>query len=363
MSYSILVWDGPAPDSVAAAEAAVSTLSDDKAATSRPLFDTLCAALWKRWPRDFDGESEDVVWEDSFPRKPQPRRPLLAFTITLDYAQKVVPVVAREANARGLLAFDPQIGTVYLPSGVRLGADPGPPVPEDPFNAKSAMREFMAVMKKALVPLGFKWKRCTWDSRFVRDQEHGWESVAPSLDFSYGRLFVVFSFEAFLDDEDRRMGVPLRTDGFKNAVALATFKNFLARVLPDRVVCIPDRLGDHVAHSLDDTRQLAGECADIVVDEVLPRLACYRSMAEFGRVVAQRASSHVSGAFTERAISRLAAVAVGAPQRFDAVAANELAVMEARVADTRQRFPHMLPHAIEMRDEVAAFIAEHRSLE
>ena len=324
MGYSIFVWETPVPASVREAETVATALKADKRASPRPKVDQLAATLWAQYPRDIYGDDEDIYWEDVFPHTPQPRRALESFTVALDHAEEVVPVLARMANALGLVTFDPQIGTLYLPSGAIVGADPGFPAsePEEAFDGKAARTEFLAILKLGLAPFGFEWRMVEgWDWCLVRHQAEGWQKIYPMVDARYGKLQANLSCDAFLDAADELLGLVPRAQFQTNSVAGCLFNRFVAAVAPQKLAAWSVSGSDIEVKTMQDTRTLAHLYVDILVADLLPMLARYESFAGYGRHAAHRVDSADGEPFREPALLRVAAVAAGAPERFDAVAA------------------------------------------
>lgn len=124
MSYVIQLWEQPVPASLEEAEAILEQLLREDAGVPSSRLDQLVKLLWARYPRDLDTAPGDPVWADTFPRNGRTPLQVETLAIAAPHLDEVVPVVAKAATELGLVAYDPQYGTVYLPGGRRLGRAP-----------------------------------------------------------------------------------------------------------------------------------------------------------------------------------------------------------------------------------------------
>ena len=109
MSYSLAVWEGPRPMSDKAGKVEFDRLVDaweEQDAPPTPRIEAFVNGLLVIWP-DGDGASPWVF---------DPLRdacgPIVFLGIRFDEAGAASPVIAGAARRRGLVCFDPQVGTL-----------------------------------------------------------------------------------------------------------------------------------------------------------------------------------------------------------------------------------------------------------
>lgn len=345
MSYILVAWEQPIPRSMDEVAPLVRSLRADKAMASSPKVDAFMTRLWEKFPSDLDGEDEDYVWDDSFPWEPQPRPRLIYLSISFGHVEEVVPVVLRAARENGLVVYDSEAGTAFLPTGLFLGNPPQPPKPVAPkgFEVKAARNELIDLLSAAFGPLGFKWTKIqAWDTRFVRKYPGGWQSIEPKIDLEddLQLIKVDFLLSAFLEAADPLLGVEPGSKKAADAFVATTYlSSFIAKTGCERLDDF-ERKGDaFVLRSPEDVRRFAKSAGDLIEQVLLPRLDNYRSMSDYGRHVLDRVSRNEPAVMSEPTIVRLAAVATVAPEGFDKALARELAAYDSRISELEAMTP------------------------
>lgn len=365
----MLAWERPIPVSVDDALAIVSRLHSDQVATLRPGVDALMQRLWQLYPHDIDGKFADMVWEDTFPHEPGPRQALQAFCLSGPRAAEVVPALVREANGLGFVVFDPDLDMAYLPSGSVLGArgsavsaatqDPGRLEP------RAAQARLMNLLAAGLARLGFQQESLTASRTvFVRRFDGGRQVIEPNMRVNANRLLFDCSFHAFLDAADKFLPAAPAGDPLRNAVHLFLLMQFMEVHMMVRLSRTETSEGRLAATGPTGIPGLADTILQLVEHDMLPVLDRYRSFEAYGVDVAGRIEQETDSPVGEKPILRIAAVEAGAPGKFEAVAAHELARLEAKVQDATRRFadrPRMIANVVEVRDGVAQFIDAARA--
>ena len=161
VSYVLVAWEQPIPRSMEEVAPLVRALRADTSQTRSAAADAFMARLWQAFPRDLDGEDADYVWDDSFPFAAQPRQRLIHLAISLAHVDEVLPWVLQVARDTGLVVYDSELGTAWLPGGDVLGNPPQLPARRAPrpFDAKAAEKALLALLAAAFEPLGFEWVR------------------------------------------------------------------------------------------------------------------------------------------------------------------------------------------------------------
>ena len=162
MSYVLQVWEGAEPRDLEEADKILGRLLEDPTRRHRPRLAALAKALWNQFPKDIETAPDDPIWSDGSLSGPQDGEPLLTLGIMSAHLDTMVPFVAAAATANGLVVYDPQYGTVYLPGGRALGEVPPPPAKraeeDDEFHSKA---EVISCLAAALAPFmrreGFEW--------------------------------------------------------------------------------------------------------------------------------------------------------------------------------------------------------------
>ena len=169
MSYVIHVWEKPVPSTLEEAWDILGPLVHDSVRQERPKLSALRNALWERYPRDPNTDLEDPVWGDGSLARKHDGSPLLTLGIVNEHLDEVVPFVAKTANALGLVVYDLQYGTAYLPSGAVLGKRPVPPAvgAPAPFGQREVERHLVAALKPFMKSEGFEWTKLRGFHRFV----------------------------------------------------------------------------------------------------------------------------------------------------------------------------------------------------
>ncbi len=190
MSYVIQVWDHPVPATPDEAESILERLLEQPAGKPSRKLDELMKTLWAKYPRDLVTDRSDPVWEDTFPKEGRAPMPVETLAVTTPYLDEVIPVIAAMSAALGLVAYDPQFGTVYLPGGGTLGAPPprprpaggaiaSEPSPRRLLDKAAAMARFVEKAGPALEAHGFRWKKLPMGHVFLRTFPGGQQIVAP----------------------------------------------------------------------------------------------------------------------------------------------------------------------------------------
>jgi hypothetical protein len=147
VSYSLVVWEGPAPASDEEARAACDRLLDEYHAGgrgARPATAAMAAfasALLRRWPDIGDTGGEDSPWSDA-PLADNFSGSVAVIGIVASGLADAVPFVVREAARRKLVCFDPQ----------------GPPYvrhPERSRDRPARIRDFRTRVAEALTAQGY----------------------------------------------------------------------------------------------------------------------------------------------------------------------------------------------------------------
>jgi hypothetical protein len=372
MSYILLAWEQPIPRSMEEVEPLVSALRADKAMASSANVDAFMARLWAKYPRDLDTEDEEYVWDDSFPSAPQPRPKLIYLCVSFNTIDELMPFLLETARETGMVVYDSEAETVFLPSGAFLGKRPLPPPPPVPkaFDARAGERELIERLKAIFEPLGFKWVKIqAWDHRFVRKFDGGWQSVAPRTKAEplLDLVEADFYLSTYLDIADRLLGVETgSTTAADIGFVACTFLTHVIEKLQSNLFQDFERRpgSKFTLRSQYDIQRFAEVSGRLVVEEVLPRLDNYRSMALYGQHVLDRTARGEPVLFSEPATVRLAAVGTAAPERFDEMAARELAAWDERIAQLETMTPprpRPLASEREIRARIAAFIDKHRA--
>lgn len=345
MSYILVAWEQPIPRSMEEVGPLVRTLRADKAMVSSARADAFMARLWEKYPRDLDGEDEDYVWDDSFPFAPQPRPRLIYLSISFPHIDEVMPFVLRTARENGLVVYDSEAGTAFLPTGRFLGKPPLPPEAPAPkaFDARAIQATLDDWLSAVFKPIGFEWVKIqAWDLRFVRKFEGGWQSVKPKIDVDpdLGQVKVDYLLAAFLDAADPMMGVKTGTKEAADAFVATTFlSDFVARTGSKRLEEFERSGSSWLLRDAVGLQRFVEASTSVIVQELLPLLDHYRSMEDFGRHALDRAARGVADVLTEPTIIRLAAIAAAAPERYDDAVRRELAACDVRVAELEARVP------------------------
>jgi len=345
MSYILVAWEQPIPRAMEEIAPLLRTLRDDKTMVNSTRADTFMDRLWEKYPRDLDGEDKDHVWDDSFPFAPQPRPRLIYLSISFSHIDEVMPFVLKIARETGLVVYDSEAGTVFLPTDSFLGDPPLPPEQPTPkaFDVKATERELLDLMASVFAPLGFEWVKIQkWDSRFVRKHAGGWQSITPKINVEpdLGLVDVDYLLAAYLDAADPLMGFETGTTQAADAFVATTFlSGFVDKTNSDRLKDFERTRSHWVLRSTQELARFANVSCDMIVKDLLPRLDNYRSMADYGHHVLDRIARNEPPLLSEPTIVRLAAVAAAAPDRFDEIVLRELSACDARIAEVQAMSP------------------------
>lgn len=191
MSYIIHVWEHPVPTTAEQADAILDDLFKRSAANPCRKLDDLLELLWDRYPRDLASDRADPVWADTFSKDGREPSPVETLAVTTAYLDEVIPVITAATAALGLVAYDPQLGTVYLPGGRTLGTPPPPPrkgqsaqaqtaaTPPEFLNKATALTCFVDKAGPMLGAHGFRWTKLPLGQVFLRTFPGGQQIVAP----------------------------------------------------------------------------------------------------------------------------------------------------------------------------------------
>lgn len=204
MSYVIHVWEHPVPATLEEADGILGELLDETSPGKQPRLAALVNALWERYPRDLDTDREDPVWSDGSLAKGYDGLPVVTLGIMTPHLDEVVPFVAQTANSLGLVVFDLQYGTAYLPSGRVLGAKPAAPSPtkEKPLNRVKVQDALALALKPFLGTQGFKSRRVSDYIEFVGAFDGGEHTIALLTFDDYPNISVDFIVKTHLEKID-----------------------------------------------------------------------------------------------------------------------------------------------------------------
>ena len=368
MTSALLAWEHPIPVSVEDANAIVSRLQSDETVAHRPGVDALMRRLWQLYPHDIKGHVDDMVWEDVFLHEPEPRHALQAFWPTRSRALEVLPRLIVEANQSGFIVFDPDLDTVYLPSGRVLRASDVASKwrarAPDELEPRAAEAELMRLLATGLGRLGFQQESLgAWRKVFVRRFDGGRQVISPSIRANLDEILFDCGFEAFLDAADKILPPTPVSDPSGNAVVGFFLIGFMEQNMLVRLS------RTETSHRMLSGRgqagivRLAETSLQLIEHNLLPVLDRCRSFEAYGVDVAARLEEEPYVPLGERTILRIAAVAAGAPDKFEMVASNDLAWLDAAVQDAKERFagrPQTIARAAEVYDDAAQFIQATR---
>jgi hypothetical protein len=203
MSYVLHIWQHPAhepmPADLSEAVAWHETLSKQRTPASQRTLHALYEFLEAQFPSSDSGDADDSsAWPEGL--LPPQEDAVWGFAIFGQALASVMPVLLKQTRALGLIVFDQQSGSAYLPSGQVLGQDvrwPEPAAQSESAATDDADFETTALPKKIVIeslgaflePLG--WRYVKSESGFVKkyaECEHrlgcfveGWE---PDMVFS-----------------------------------------------------------------------------------------------------------------------------------------------------------------------------------
>lgn len=165
MSYILFIWEASEaclPDSVQAAEAIQSRLSEQSAAQN-PRFVELAAQLAQRFPTQ--PEEEYWVWTDE-PPTGQSVTPVYVLGVADPANLEALRTVREQCMKLGLVLFDMQVAEVCLPDGRILclpGNTPAVYVEGGASDRRLTAKEALEVVRRGLEPLmaqyGFIWTK------------------------------------------------------------------------------------------------------------------------------------------------------------------------------------------------------------
>ena len=191
MSYVVQVWEQPVPATAEEAQAILDRLLEQPAGQPSRNIDELLKMLWTRYPRDLVTDRADPVWADTFSKDGREATPVETLAVTTPYLDEVIPVITAATAALGLVAYDPQLGTVYLPGGRTLGTPPPTPrqgrsaqvqaaaTPPEFLNKATALTCFLDKAGPMLGAYGFRWTKVPMGQVFLRAFPGGQQIVAP----------------------------------------------------------------------------------------------------------------------------------------------------------------------------------------
>ena len=115
MNYVIQVWEQPVPVKFEDAEGILDRLFKQRTDQPSAKLDRLVETLWTRYPKYIDNDVSDPVWADTLSKHGRLPLPVETLAISTPHLDEVVPVLVKAARDLGLVAYDPQYGTLYLP--------------------------------------------------------------------------------------------------------------------------------------------------------------------------------------------------------------------------------------------------------
>ncbi|MEO8152325.1 MAG: hypothetical protein ABI605_04585 [Rhizobacter sp.] len=273
MSYVIHAWEAPVPATLGDADRILGDLLGGRASAKASKLPTLMKVLWERYPRDLETDSEDPVWSDNTLSQAHDGLPVLSLGIMTSHLDEVVPFVAHSAKALGIVVYDPQFGTAYLPSGAVLGNMPVAPVKgaDEPLTDPKVLRALVAEMKPFMTSQGFKWEKEGKLSSFVRRFDGGWSSILPAVQ-QYGTripVLIEIHFDA-IDAVVNRIVNPKGT-GSHNALG-ASLGRILQRMEPEfaKTLHIDEPGKEFILTKMDEVSKLAAELVSILQRWILP---------------------------------------------------------------------------------------------
>jgi hypothetical protein len=191
MSYIVQIWEQPVPATEQEAETILDRLLDQPAGEPSRKMDELLKMLWARYPRDLVTDRADPVWADTFPKDGREHTPVETLAVMTPYLDEVILVITAATAALGLVAYDPQLGTVYLPGGRTLGAPPPTPPgtagragaptapPREFLDKPAAFDRFVDKASAVFGAHGFRWKKIPMGNVFLRTFPGGQQIIAP----------------------------------------------------------------------------------------------------------------------------------------------------------------------------------------
>jgi hypothetical protein len=295
MSYVVFIWQSPVPTSATHADAIHGELSGQSTAQN-PLFIELASRLTKRYPSPVDsGDDEDeCVWTDG-PMDGKTDCAVYGIGVVTDYLGEVVPFVAREANALGLVMYDMQTGDAHLPDGTVLTVDgavprkfsaavPAASEPQSKRAVGEILRDhLLPVLKPSGFKLGWSEGQPQWKKLFKEHQYLGSQNVYFSLRGYPGKFRIQLGATFLSMDFSKLMGPefkPYPHGMSKHGVSFASAGRVLNAMLPDnaRKVRVD---GEIEVRTAAETEAVARDCAAVVSKIVLPAFKSCEELAGF----------------------------------------------------------------------------------
>ena len=176
----------------------------------------------------------------------------------------------------------------------------------------------------------------------MRRFDGGWQSIKPGIDLDVadGEVKVDYLLAAFLDAADPLLGATTGSTQAADAfVACCFLSGFIDKTGSARLAAFERARNKFVLRAQDDVRRFAEASSAMIVDDLLPVLDRYRSLASYGRHALARGATQESGPMAEPAVVRLAAVGTAAPERYDEIVRHELGVRDAWIAALEATVP------------------------
>ena len=351
MSYVIQVWEQPVPAAFEDAEDILDRLFREGAGKPSAKLDQLVKTLWARYPKDLETDRDDPVWDDTFSK--DGREPLKVETLAIatPHLDEVVPVVAKTATDLGLVAYDPQYGTVYLPDGRILGQAPpvareaapaGPTAPGAPaelLDVDDATSRFVAAMGPFMAARGFAWKKAPSGDGWVRAFPGGQQKIAPLVDAGGGSVGLALHLSANLfavDEHVHRFKQPRKPAPVN--VLFATLSGYLEAAGHPGAGLFQPR-GTSVRIPVNTSVRLDAAVAALqeIVPAILDEMHGFESLAGLWRNALDEAQGRRKARFTESIEAKMVAgKLLGATQELDQVADAHLVRYEAGLVARRQ---------------------------
>ena len=347
MSYVIQVWEQPVPAAFEDAEDILDRLFREGADKPSAKLDQLVKTLWARYPKDLETDSNDPVWADTFSK--DGREPLKVETLAIatPHLDEMVPVVAKTATALGLVAYDPQYGTVYLPDGRTLGQTPlvareaapaKPAAPAALLDVDDATSRFVAGMGSFMAARGFAWKKAPTGDGWVRAFPGGLQKITPLIAAGGGSVGLALHLSANLfavDEHVHRFKNPRKPAPIE--VLFATLSAYLKAAGHPGAGLFQPR-GTSVRILVNTSARLDAAVAAIqeIVPTILDEMHGFESLAGLWRNALDEAQGRRTAHFTESIEAKMVAGKLLGATELDQVADAQLMRYEAGLAARRE---------------------------
>lgn len=350
MSYVIQVWELPVPVALEDAEGILDRLFREGAGKPSAKLDQLVKTLWARYPKDLESDSNDPVWVDTFSKNGREPLKVETLAIATPHLDEVVPVVAKTATDLGLVAYDPQYGTVYLPDGRTLGQTPpvareaAPARPAEPaapaalLDVDDATSRFVAAMGSFMAAQGFAWKKVPSGDGWVRAFPGGQQKIVPLIDAGGGSVGLALHMSANLfavDEHVHRFEQPRKPAPVN--VLFATLSAYLKAACHSGAGLFQPR-GTSVRIPVNTSARLDTAVAALqeIVPTILDEMHGFESPDGLWRNALDEAQGRRKAHFTESIEAKMVVGKLLGATELDQVADAELARYEAGLVVRRE---------------------------